>query len=210
MGAETDVEEARRARGFLDVRQTAALARRGIIVLEPHTTLVTAAAVLEPGVVLWPGTIVEVGTGGGIAIGAGTVLFPGTRIAAPAGRVSIGRHAEIGEEGGFTIKADAAEVTITIGDHTRLLGGGSLTSSNDIGDGAQVLGPIRMQGCCLGAGGSYRDPEPDRRGGVLKGSGVARAIEVPQGHVIQAFGLFAEAPMRKQSFFHPTPEVAGR
>jgi hypothetical protein len=31
---------------------------------------------------------------------------------------------------------------------------------------------------------------------------VARHVEVPQGHVIQAFGLFAEADMRRQSYFH--------
>jgi hypothetical protein len=55
----------------------------------------------------------------------------------------------------------------------------------------------------LGGGGTYRDPEPDERGGVLKGLGVARNVDVPQGHVIQAFGLFAEAVMRRQSYFHP-------
>jgi hypothetical protein len=116
--------------------------------------------------------------------------------------VVIGPGAEIGEEGGFTLKASAGDV-IEIGAGARLLGGGSLTLSNRIGRGAQILGPIRCQNCTLGAGGSYRDPEPDERGGVLKGSGVARGIEVPQGHVIQAFGLFVDALMRRQSHFHP-------
>jgi hypothetical protein len=41
--------------------------------------------------------------------------------------------------------------------------------------------------------------------GVLKGSGVARGITVPRGHVIQALGLIDAAPMRPQSFFHPRP-----
>jgi hypothetical protein len=30
---------------------------------------------------------------------------------------------------------------------------------------------------------------------------------VPHGQVIQAFGLFAEAPLRMQSYFHPKPEA---
>jgi len=118
------------------------------------------------------------------------------------GMVTVAAEAEIGEEGGFTIKAGAGEI-VEIGDGARLLGGGSLTLSNRIGRGAQILGPIRCQNCTLGDGGTYRDPEPDERGGVLKGSGVARNIDIPQGHVIQAFGLFAEAPVRHQSYFHP-------
>lgn len=210
MMAEPEMDAARRGLGFLDAGETAALARRGIVVIEPRTTLVAAAAELEAGVVLWPGSIVEAGAAGAVTIGGGTVLFPGTRIVARAGRIRIGRNAEIGEEGGFTIKTEAEVDTIEIGDGARLLGGGSLTGSNRLGDGAQVLGPIRMQRCRLDSGGSYGEPDPDRRGGVLKGSGVARDIVVPQGHVIQAFGLFAEAPLRRQSFFHPPPENAGR
>jgi hypothetical protein len=116
--------------------------------------------------------------------------------------VTIGSGAEIGEEGGFTIKAEAQSV-IGIGIGARLLGGGSLTLSNAIGNGAQILGSIRCQNCRLGDGGTYHEPDADLRGGVLKGSGVARDLDVPQGHVIQAFGLFAEAPLRRQTFFHP-------
>jgi hypothetical protein len=152
--------------------------------------------------VLWPNVILQTNADGRIAVARGTNLFPGTRIVASGGTVTVGAEAEIGEEGGFTIKAGPGDV-IAIGDGARLLGGGSLALSNRIGRGAQILGPIRCQNCTLGDGGFYRDPEPDERGGVLKGSGVARNIEVPQGHVIQAFGLFAEAVLRRQSYFHP-------
>ena len=81
-----------------------------------------------------------------------------------------------------------------------------MTLSNSIGRGAQVLGLIRMQNCSLGGGGTYRDNDPDKRGAVLKGSGVARQIDLPTGMVIQAFGLFSDAPIRTQSYFHPKPE----
>jgi carbonic anhydrase/acetyltransferase-like protein (isoleucine patch superfamily) len=195
-------DAARRHLGFLLEAETAALAHRGIILPDPGSVLVSGQVRLEDGVVLWPNVILQAVDSGRIAIGQDTNLFPGTRIVASGGSVTIGAGAEVGEEGGFTIKACAGE-TVEIGSEARLLGGGSLTLSNRIGRGAQILGPIRCQSCSLGAGGSYREPEPDERGGVLKGSGIARHVEVPRGHVIQAFGLFADAVMRRQSYFHP-------
>ncbi|WP_262028906.1 hypothetical protein [Microvirga sp. Mcv34] len=195
-------DAARRRLGFLSLEETAALSRRGILLPDPGSVLVSSDVQLEEDVVLWPNVILQASSHGRIAIGRGTNVFPGTRVVASGGAVTIGSGAEIGEEGGFTIKAGAGD-TIAIGDGTRLLGGGSLTMSNRIGRGAQILGPVRCQNCILGDGGTYRDPEPDERAGVLKGSGVARGIEVPQGHVIQAFGLFGEAVMRRQSYFHP-------
>lgn len=196
------MDGARKRLGFRSQDETIALAQEGVIVPDPGSVLVSDGVRIDADVILWPNVILQASAGGSIAIGRGTNLFPGTRIVASGGSVRIGAGTEIGEEGGFTLKASAGE-TIEIGDGARLLGGGSLTLSNRIGRGSQILGPIRCQNCTLGSGGTYRDPEPDERGGVLKGSGVARGIEVPQGHVIQAFGLFAEAVMRRQSYFHP-------
>jgi carbonic anhydrase/acetyltransferase-like protein (isoleucine patch superfamily) len=195
-------DAARERLGFLSEVEIIALSRLGILSPDPGSVLVSGDVRLAEDVVLWPNVILQISAGGRITIGRGTNLFPGTRIVASGGSVTIGARTEIGEEGGFTLKAGAGE-TIEIGDGARLLGGGSLTLSNRIGRGAQILGPVRCQNCLLGDGGTYRDPEPDERGGVLKGSGIARGIEVPQGHVIQAFGLFAEAVMRRQSYFHP-------
>jgi carbonic anhydrase/acetyltransferase-like protein (isoleucine patch superfamily) len=195
-------DAARERLGFLSEAEIIALSRLGIMLPDPGSVLVSGDVRLAEDVVLWPNVILQISAGGRITIGRGTNLFPGTRIVASGGSVTIGARTEIGEEGGFTLKAGAGE-TIEIGDGARLLGGGSLTLSNRIGRGAQILGPVRCQNCLLGDGGTYRDPEPDERGGVLKGSGIARGIEVPQGHVIQAFGLFAEAVMRPQSYFHP-------
>jgi hypothetical protein len=194
-------DAARKSLGFMTLEETAALANRGVIVPDPGSTLVSAEVSLGGGVVLWPNTILQCSAGGAIGIGSGTFIYPGTRIVAQGGRVTIGPGAEIGEEGGFTIHAVGGSIT-HLGSGVRLLGGGSLTGSNTLGDGAQVLGPIRCRSCILGGGGTHREPDPDRRGGVLKGSGVARDIEVPQGHVIQSFDVFAEAPIRRQSFFH--------
>ncbi|MDP8919337.1 MAG: hypothetical protein M3O00_10685, partial [Pseudomonadota bacterium] len=106
--------------------ETAALAHRGIVLPDPGSVLVSSHVRLEEGVILQ-----AVGNGR-IAIGQGTNLFPGTRIVASGGSVTIGAEAEIGEEGGFTVKAGTGE-TIEIGDQARLLGGGSLTLCNRIG-----------------------------------------------------------------------------
>jgi hypothetical protein len=192
----------RRSMGFLTQAETLRLAAEGVLIPDPNSVLISPEVQVAAGSTLWPNTILQATEGGSIAVGAGTVLFPGTRMVAAGGRIAVGAGAEIGEEGGFTIKADGAAL-IAIGDGARLLGGGSLVGANRIGCGAQIIGPIRCQTCTLGDGGTYRDPEPDERGGVLKGSGVARGIDVPRGHVIQAFGLFAEGILRRQSYFHP-------
>ncbi|MBF9197768.1 hypothetical protein [Microvirga terrestris] len=202
--AQTPGDESRQRLGFLSAAEAAALTHRGVLIPDPTSVLVSPGVRLGTGAVLWPGVILDARDGGAIVIGAGTQLFPGSRLVASGGSIKVGAHAEIGEEGGFTLKAEAGDV-IEVGDGARLLGGGSLTRSNRIGRGAQILGPIRCQNCTLGDGGSYRDPEPDARGAVLKGSGVARQIDVPIGCVIQAFGLFSEGVLRQQSYFHPKP-----
>ena len=197
-------DESRQRLGFLSAAETAALAHRGVVIPDATSVLVSPGVQLATGAVLWPGVILEARDGGTIVIGAGTQLFPGSRLVASGGSIKVGASAEIGEEGGFTLKAEAEDL-IEVGDGARLLGGGSLILSNRIGRGAQILGPIRCQNCTLGDGGSFRDPDPDGRGGVLKGSGVARHVDVPTGSVIQAFGLFSEGVLRRQSYFHPKP-----
>jgi hypothetical protein len=204
MQAHPATDEARQKLGFLTVAQTIALAaEKQVIILDPSSVLVSPGVSFGAGVTIWPNVTLLCREEGRIGIGTKAVLFSGTRMVVEGGEIVIGRETEIGDEGGFTFQVFASSQHITIGDNARLLGGGALAQSNDIGSGAQILGPIRGQNCRLGGGGSYRHPDPDERGGVLKGAGVARDIEVPAGKVIQAFGLFADAPLRPQSFFHP-------
>ncbi|MGH1479187.1 MAG: hypothetical protein ACRBM6_10800 [Geminicoccales bacterium] len=201
---DTDIDTTRRALNFLSVQETQELGESGVAVADPHSTLISPTVEIGERTVIWPGVTVQCVDGkGSISIAPGAILFSGTRIVvSDGGTVEIGACAEIGEEGGFTLKAEAG-VAITIGGGARLLGGGSLTSSNDIGPGAQILGPIRAQDCTLEGGETYCGSDPNRRGAVLKGCGVARTLTLAQGEVIQAFGLFAEADVRQQSFFHP-------
>lgn len=197
------IDEVRRLRGFLTIEETLQLADLGVTVLDPFSTLISRRASLASGIVFWPNVTIEIGSVGSVSIGASTSLHSGVRITASAGSILIGTHNDLGQEGGFTFVASAPGDKIQIGNNVRLNGGGSIASSAKLGDGAQVLGPIRIQNCQLGGGGSFQEPDPDKRGAVLKGSGVARDIDIPTGMVIQAFGLFSQAPIRWQSYFHP-------
>src|SRR5215217_2932389 len=127
-------DAARKSLGFMTLAETRALADRQVVVPDPGSTLVSSSIRFGSGVVLWPNTTLQCLDGGAIAIGPGTIIFPGTRVVASGGVVTVGSGAELGEEGGFTIKADAPS-TIRIGDGARLLGGGSLTLSNTVGTG---------------------------------------------------------------------------
>ena len=106
----------------------------------------------------------------------------------------------------MVIVADRPGEAITIGDHGRYRYGAVLRGRAELGSGSQVLGPVIVEECTLGAGGSFAEPDPDRRGGVLKGVGPARGLTVPRGQVIAAYGLFAQAAMLRQRFFHPPPK----
>jgi len=199
----TGLNALRRERGFLTIEETFLLSEQGVTVMDPFSTFISGDVRIASGVIIWPNSRIAVGAGGSIDISAGTTLHSGVRIEAEAGSIRIGADCDIGQEGGFTILASAGRDAVVIGNDVRLNGNGSIAINAEIGDGAQVIGAIRVQNCRLGAGGSFREPDPDNRGGVLKGCGVARDLEVPAGMVIQAFGIFAEAPLRSQSFFHP-------
>lgn len=194
-------DAARRRLGYRTVAETARLAEAGILVLDPFSTLVSREVTIEPGAILYPNVILRAENGGRIAIAAGAELWPGVVVRASRGRITVGPGAEIGYEGGFTITAGDAGAAI--GARARLAGGGAIQESGFIGDGAQILGPIAVRFCTLEGGGDYAEPDPDRRGAVLKGSGQARRLTLGRGRVIQAFGIFDAAEARWQSFFHP-------
>ncbi|HEY8381953.1 MAG TPA: hypothetical protein VIL09_07385 [Microvirga sp.] len=174
-------DEARRRLGCLSLEAMLAYHEAGVAIVDPFSTLIAP----------------------GVAIGAGTILYPGVSLRQDAGgRIAIGPDCEIGADGGFTVRASGG-VVITVGAGARLSGGGSLSETSAIGDGAQILGAIDARACRLEGGGCHRDPDPDARGGVLKGAGRARGLHIPRGRVIQAFGLFDMKDMLPQSHFHP-------
>jgi carbonic anhydrase/acetyltransferase-like protein (isoleucine patch superfamily) len=209
LGTILDAADAsRQALGFMSVAATAELARAGVWVIDPFSTLVSPDVAIEPDAVLYPNVILQQTQSGRIRIGRGTRLWPGTQMTACGGSIDVGPDAEIGADGGFSFWAGPGD-SITVGDRARLTGGGRLSEICSIGSGAQILGRIDVRSCRLEGGGNHREPDPDQRGAVLKGSGQARNIALARGRVIQSFGLFSPADACWQSSFHPSSPPDG-
>jgi hypothetical protein len=106
-------------------------------------------------------------------------------------------------EGGVSLVTNSPEAVLLIGDAGRYCHGAQISGSNRLSHGAQVLGAILVQGCELGDGTSYSHPDPDQRGGVLKGAGLARNLRVGQGEVINGRLTLTQTMVERQSVYHP-------
>ncbi len=164
--------------------------------------LVSESVVLGERNRLYPGVVIECREGARIRVGSDNVFWPGTVIVAEAGEIVIGSGGSFGP-GGCTLALDRAGGLIRIGDMCRLREGAVLLAGSEIGDGAQVLGPIQVTDCRLGGGSSHAEPDPAARGGVLKGAGRARGLAVGQGEVILGEGRFRQQDLASQLSFHP-------
>ncbi|MBA2666485.1 MAG: hypothetical protein H0U69_05560 [Trueperaceae bacterium] len=118
------------------------------------------------------------------------------------GHDGIGNHNHFGD-GSFTARVGSTSERLVVGDRGRYVNGVSLTGPNSLGTGSQVIGPIRVQGCILGAGEDHTYPHPDERGAVLKGAGLARDVSLRRGEVVAVQGDFGAALVQRQSSFHP-------
>ena len=197
------MNEARRAHGLLAVEALLALAERDNVILDPFSTLIATNARIGAGNVFYPGVTLHCAASGELTVGDGNMFHQGTWLAAETGAVTIGNGNLFGESGGFTAKANRAGARIVIGDHGRYQGGASVLGETILGSGSQLLGPITVDNCHLAAGGSFRDPDPDARGAVLKGYGTARDLRLETGQVIAGSGIFRMEDVKPQSFFHP-------
>lgn len=196
------LDAVRRQFGFLEIGETAALIDRGTILFDPFSTLISRNVRLGHGNVIHPNVTLECGEAGTLELGDGNILHSGTKIVAETGRIVIGSHNRFGE-GGFLAKADRADTSIEIGDRGRYLSGASVNGRCRLGSGSQILGPIAVQDCVLGEGASYTDPDPDLRGGVLKGQGRARGLTLSVGEVIFGNGVFSQDAVERQLAYHP-------
>jgi hypothetical protein len=186
------LDAARRAAGFLTVRQVAALAPE-VRVLDPASVLIGVGVSVLPGVELYPSTTLETRHGGVITLAAGARLGPGpVTVVASASAVHIGEDAELGP-GPVTIVADGSDV---------------VEGPARIGSGAQVLGPVSLRDVELADGGDHREPDPDHRGGVVKGVGPVRGVrvglgEVVVGGVVHAGEASGRPRIERQRTYHP-------
>lgn len=189
------------ALGFLTVEQTGALGAAGIRVLDPCSTLVAARARLGEGTILYPGVVLECDETSTLELGRGAVLYPGCVLrAVDGGLISTGAGVELGPGG---VRLLARRTSIQLGPRVRLQDGCSLEGPSWLGDGAQVLGAVTARRIRLASGGAHDDPDPDERGAVLKGVGLADGIELPRGTVRSLRPSFADAATEPQSAHHP-------
>ncbi len=194
--------EVRRAHGFLEIGEILALVQGGTAIFDPFSTLIGRRVRLGSGNLIYPGVTLLCAEEGELAIGGRNIFYGGTLIAAENAVIEIGDGNQFGE-GGFVARANRAGARIQIGNGGRYLGGAAVYGETDLGSGSQLLGMISVDGCRLGPGGSYKDLEPDKRGGLLKGIGTARNLVVGTGEVIAGNGTFSASDLKPQSFFHP-------
>ncbi|MEV6595836.1 hypothetical protein AB0M36_03120 [Actinoplanes sp. NPDC051346] len=191
------------ARGLHTVAEVLELAENGLVVLDPYSVLISTSARLGPGSVCYPGVVVECDAESTCVLGVDNVLLPGTYLVATGGgSVRLGDGNRIGE-GGARLTSEHPDAPVRIGDRVRVNGGAAIAGPAWLGDGSQVLGAINAQRVTLAAGGDWTHPDPDARGGVLKGLGRARGIEVGLGEVVNGCGDFAAAPVERQLVYHP-------
>ena len=197
------LDEHRTALGFLTVSQVDALADRGVRVLDPFSALISAGADLGPDTIVYPNVVLQCGPASTLVVGSSNLLFPGTFLLADnGGQLVIGNDCELGP-GGVQVKANRNDACIRLGNGCRLLNGCELTGRNELGDGCQIIGPIQAQSVRLAGGlGGYTWPDPDERGALLKGVGLARDISLARGEVMNGQGSFADAPVERQAGYH--------
>ena len=154
----------------------------------------------------YPSVVIEQRGSGKITIGDGNIFYPGVYILSSDGEIIIGNHNDFGPAGA-TIKANTSDALITIGDYGRYCDGTSIMGKTTLGSGSQILGNITVQSCTLADGGTFQEPNPDERGAVLKGFGLARNLILEAGQVINGVGNFADFPIEQQSAYHPKLKI---
>jgi carbonic anhydrase/acetyltransferase-like protein (isoleucine patch superfamily) len=193
------LDDVRARGGFLGLEQLFDLMETNTI-YDPFSLLLSRFAEIGTGNTFFPCVTVDSAPGGIISIGDGNVFYSACRIVRAGGELRIGDRNEIGENG-TCIKSENGR--LAIGDGCRIMNMASILDGCELGDGSQVLGSIKARSCVLEAGGSYRERNPNERGGVLKGFGNADALRVEKGKVIFGRGSFSEAMKEDQANYHP-------
>lgn len=176
------LDEARRPAGFRTVEEVATLAPE-VVVLDPASALIGVGVTIEPGAVLYPGVTLETRSGGTITVRAGARLGPG-----PVTIVAVGYDVTVGraEFGPGPVTVVAAGGAVRVGAGARLSGGCTVEGPAEVGDGAQVLGTVTVRDVVLADGGDHGEPDPDRRGAVVKGAGRVHGVRLGVGEVVVA------------------------
>ncbi|GLS18328.1 hypothetical protein GCM10007874_13450 [Labrys miyagiensis] len=198
----SQLDDLRRAQNLLTIEEVVRLIEAGNRIYDPYSALISARAQIGGGNTIFPCVYLLCEAAGELTIGDRNIFHTNTLVEASLGAIVIGSGNQFGE-GGFTAKANRPGAHILIGDTGRYQNGAAVFGESELGSGSQLLGAITVDSCRLEAGDTFRDPDPDLRAGLLKGSGVARNITVPRGKVILGVGTFSAEKIQPQSDFHP-------
>ncbi len=191
----------REINGFLSIDETLALTKNGNIIIDPFSTLIGRNCEIGANNKFYPCTIFEVSNDGSISIGRDNVFYHNCYFVADKGKIVIGDNNQFGD-GGFSAKANMIGSEIVVSNGGRYLNGVQLLGKTYLGSGSQIIGNITVQNCSLAAGENYTYPNPDERGGLLKGIGLARNLAIEKGMVINGNGDFEPTQMKNQSYYH--------
>ncbi|HET9907559.1 MAG TPA: hypothetical protein VFQ23_12990 [Anaerolineales bacterium] len=188
----------REEKGFRTIDEIYELAKENTI-FNPFSVLISRSVSLGKGNIIYPNVVIE-NMAGIIVIGDHNNLFNGTTIRNLSGKIEISNDNEIGEN---AISIKNSQGKIEIKDNCRLMNGAQILDDCYVGNGAQVLGNIKMRGCILADGESYKEKNPNRRGGVLKGFGTANNLQIEIGMVINGNGSMSADMIERQETYHP-------
>ncbi|MFF9011056.1 hypothetical protein ACF087_35435 [Streptomyces goshikiensis] len=204
------IDEIRLRHGFMLVGELLELSRTGNSVFDPYSTLIAQGVEIGRDNAIYPGVTILRDSTSSCTLGSGNTLWPSTLIiSVDGGSVEIGDGNSIGP-GGTQIKANRPGAHIAIGSRTRLLNGPEILGGTTVSDGCQVLGAIVVQSTRLDGGADHSAPDPDWRGAVLKGFGIARGLRLGRGDVLNGSGQFHQAAVERQRAYHPdAPKLDG-
>lgn len=193
-----NMNRVREEKGFRTIDEIYELTQENTI-FNPFSVLISRSVSLGKGNIIYPNVVIE-NMAGIIVIGDHNNLFNGTTIRNLSGKIEISNDNEIGEN---AISIKNSQGKIEIKDNCRLMNGAQILDDCYVGNGAQVLGNIKMRGCILADGESYKEKNPNRRGGVLKGFGTANKLRVETGMVINGNGSMTADMIERQEKYHP-------
>jgi len=198
-----EINKQREAQGFLTIKELTTLIKEDNIIFDPFSTLISKEAKIGKNNIFYPSVTIETDNNGIISIGDKNKFFSQTYILANLGEITIGDHNQFGE-GGISIKANQKNSKIIIGNNGRYINHVQIIGTTHLGSGSQIIGgPITVQDCLLKGGLVYTSDDPDKRGGVIKGFGIARDLIISTGEVINGLGSFDSEMIQRQSFYHP-------
>jgi acetyltransferase-like isoleucine patch superfamily enzyme len=192
------MNRAREERGFRPIDEMYELAKENTI-FNLFSVLISRSVCIGKGNIIYPNVRIE-NIAGTIIIGENNNLFNGTTIQNLSGKIEIGNANEIGEN---AISIKNGQGKIEIKDNCRLMNGAQIMDDCYLGNGTQVLGNIKVNGCILADGESYKEKNPNKRGGVLKGFGTAKKLRIEIGMVINGNGSMTVDMIERQEKYHP-------